>query len=98
MENFERKWLAEDVRYLRHGQLKKKFLFIAISGICFGIFQGSRGSHRAAPGPMCLLTITQVGCEHVIECINLVHADALRIAPQRQITDMDDDKGKNSMG
>ena len=55
-----------------------------MSGICLGIFEGSPGSHRAAPEPMCLPTMTQVGHEHVVQCIRLVHADALRIAPQRQ--------------
>ena len=33
---------------------------------------------------MCLPTMTQVGCEHTTQYISLVHADALRIAPQRQ--------------
>ena len=41
---------------------KVKFLFVAISGICLGIFKGSHGSHRAAPEPMCLPTMTQAGC------------------------------------
>ena len=59
------------------------FLLTAISGICPGIFWGSSGSHRAAPGPMCLPTMTQVGCEHTTQCFSLVHADMLCIAPQR---------------
>ena len=62
--------------------LKLKFLFIAISGICLGIFQGSHGSHQAAPEPMCWPTMTQAGHEHATQCISLVHADALHIVPQ----------------
>ena len=54
---------------------KVKFLFIAISGICLGIFKGSHGSHRAAPEPMCLPTMTQMGHEHSMQCIRLVHTD-----------------------
>ena len=64
-------------------KLKVKFLFTTISGICLGIFEGSHGSHRAAPEPMCLPTMTQAGSEHATQCMSLVHADALRIAPQR---------------
>ena len=33
---------------------------------------------------MCLPTMTQAGCEHTMQCVTLVHADTLRIAPQRQ--------------
>ena len=36
-------------------KLKLNFLFIAISGICLAIFEGSHGSHRAAPELMCLI-------------------------------------------
>ena len=61
-----------------------KFLFIAISVIFLGIFYGSRGSWRALPEPICLPTMTQAGREHVMQCIRLVQADALCIAPQRQ--------------
>ena len=57
--------------------LKTKFLFIAISGICLGIFEGSHGSHRAAPEPMCLPTTTRAGHERATQCIRLVHAYAL---------------------
>ena len=32
---------------------------------------------------MCLLTMTQAGRERVTQCISLVHADVLCIAPQR---------------
>ena len=46
-------------------------------------FKGSYGSHRAAPEPMCLPTMTQAGREHATQCTRLVHADALRIAPCR---------------
>ena len=62
--------------------IKLKFLFIAIAGVCLGIFKGSHGSHRAAPKPMCLPTMTQAGHEHAIQCIRLVYAEVLRIAPQ----------------
>ena len=41
-----------------------KFLCFAIFGICLGIFEGFHGSQRAAPGPMCLPTMTQAGREH----------------------------------
>ena len=34
--------------------------------------------------PMCLPTMTQAGCKHMTQCVGLVDADALRIAPQRQ--------------
>ena len=44
-------------------QCKVKFLFIAISGICHGIFESFRGSQRAASEPMCLPTMTQAGRE-----------------------------------
>ena len=64
-------------------QSKVKFLFIAISGIYLGIFEGSHGSYRAAPEHICLPTMTQAGCEHAMQCISLVHADAPCIAPQR---------------
>ena len=56
---------------------KVKFLFIAISGICFGIFEGFHGSQRAAPEPMCLPTMTQAGREHTTQFISLVHANTL---------------------
>ena len=36
------------------GDVKVKF-FIAISGICLGIFEGSYGSHRAVPERMSAL-------------------------------------------
>ena len=61
-----------------------KFLFIAVSEICLGIFEGFHGSHRAVPEPMCLPIMTQAGREHVTQCISLVYIDALRIMPQRQ--------------
>ena len=51
-----------------------KVLFVAISGICLGIFQG----YRATLDPMCLPTMTQAGREHVIQFISLVYADGLR--------------------
>ena len=57
------------------------FRFIAISGICLGMFKGSHGGHRAAPELMCLPTMTQAGYEHITRYISLIHADALRIAP-----------------
>ena len=46
--------------------------------------EGSHGNHQAAPEPMCLPTLTQTGCEHTNQCISLVHANKLRIAPQTQ--------------
>ena len=36
---------------------------------------------QAAPESMCLPTVTQVELEHMTQCISLVHADVLRIAP-----------------
>ena len=62
-------------------KVKVKLLSIAISGICLGIFEGSHCSHRAAPEPMCLPTMTQEQHEHATQCIKLVHANELRIAP-----------------
>ena len=67
-----------------NNKIKVKFLFIAISGISLGIFEGSHGSHRAQPEPMCLPTMTQAGREHMTQCIRLVHTNVLHIAPQRQ--------------
>ena len=64
-------------------EVKVKFLFIAISGFFLGIFEGSHGSQRVAPEPMSLPTMTQAEREHTTQCIRLVHADALCIAPQR---------------
>ena len=60
------------------------FLFITISGICIGTFEGSHDSHRAAPEPMCLPNMTQVGLEHAMQCLKLVHVDVFCIVPQRQ--------------
>ena len=62
---------------------KVNLLFIAISAIFIGKFEGSHGSHRASHEPICLPTVTQAGHEHATQCIRLVHANALRIAPQR---------------
>ena len=73
--------LPHDIREKYHS----KFLFIAISGIFLGMFEGSYGSHRAAPEPICLSAMTQAGREHATQCIILVHADELCIAPQRVI-------------
>ena len=74
------------MRFHREKQIKVshkvKFLFIAICGICLGIFEGS-------PEHMCLPIMTQAGCEHATQCISLVHADALRIALQTQTTEAD---------
>ena len=57
---------------------------MAIPGICLGIFQGSHGSHRATPEPLCLLTMTQAGCEHATQCISLVHTNTLHIVLERK--------------
>ena len=47
-----------------------------------GKLEGSHGSHRAAPEPMCLPIMTQAGHEHATQCISLVHTDVLRFGPQ----------------
>ena len=69
-------------------QSKVKFIFVVISGIYLGIFEGSHGNHRVVPEPMCLLTVTQAGHEHTTQPICLVHTDVVHIAPQRQVVDM----------
>ena len=38
----------------------------------------------SSPEPMCLPTMTQMGREHATQCVRLVHADDLRIAPMAQ--------------
>ena len=53
---------------------KVKFLFIAISGICLGIFENSHGNHQATPEPMCLPSMRQAGLEHLTQCISLCYA------------------------
>ena len=47
------------------------FIFVAISGICLRIFAGSHSGQRAAPGLVCLPTVTPLRHEHATKCICL---------------------------
>ena len=59
-------------------------LFIAISGIFCGYSKAPVAADEQRLNLcMCLPTMTQMGCEHVTQCVRLVQANAFRITPQR---------------
>ena len=64
---------------------KVKFLFVAISGIFLGYSKAPAAADEQRLNLMCLPIMIQTGREHATQCVRLVHDDALRIAPQKQI-------------